>query len=186
MQEETLLVGDITAFEMLFRMHYQPLCRYAYSFLQDREEAEEAVQSTFLALWEKKETLSVRTSAKSYLYAMVRNACLNFIKHGKIRQRYEGEEMVQAERSRDSVTQTVTSNELAERISVALEELPEQCRLVFKLSRFEELKYAEIAGHLNISVKTVENHMGRALRLLRDKLKDFLLLIVVMLNGFFG
>lgn len=184
MQQETLLVGDITAFEMLFRTYYQPLCQYACSFLQDREEAEEIVQSTFLSLWEKKDTLSIHTAVRPYLYAMVRNASLNVIKHERIRQRYQGEEMALADRSHDSVAQMVSSNELEQRIKVAMDELPEQCRLVFKLSRFEELRYAEIAGQLNISVKTVENHMGRALRLMREKLKDYLPLIVVMLNGF--
>ena len=181
---ETLSVGDITAFEMLFRTYYQPLCNYAFTFLQDKEDAEEIVQSTFLLVWEKRETLAIRTSVKPYLYAMVRNACLNVIKHEKIKQRFVGEEIALAQRSHDSVAQTVASNELEYRIKVAMEELPEQCRLVFKLSRFEELKYAEIAEQLSISVKTVENHMGKALKIMREQLKDFLPLIVVLLNGF--
>jgi RNA polymerase sigma-70 factor (ECF subfamily) len=82
---ETLKAGDITAFEMLFRTYYQPLCNYAYSFVQDRDEAEEIVQSTFLSVWEKRETLEIRTAVKPYLYAMVRNACLNVIKHAKVK-----------------------------------------------------------------------------------------------------
>jgi RNA polymerase sigma-70 factor, ECF subfamily len=73
-QLEALVAGDITAFEMIFRTYYQPLCNYAYTFLQDKEEAEEIVQSTFLNVWEKKDTLSIRTGVKPYLYAMVRNA----------------------------------------------------------------------------------------------------------------
>jgi len=169
---------------MLFKTYYQPLCHYAYSFLQDKEDAEEIVQSTFLLVWEKRETLEIRTSVKPYLYAMVRNACLNVIKHEKIRQRYAGEEVAIGERSHDSVTHTVVSNELEYKIKEALEALPEQCRMVFKLSRFEELKYSEIAAQLNISVKTVENHMGKALKIMREQLKDYLPLIIVFLNGF--
>jgi len=184
LQKEALAVGDITAFEMLFRTYYQPLCNYAYSFLQDKEDAEEIVQSTFLLVWEKRETLAIRTSVKPYLYAMVRNACLNVIKHEKIRQKYAGEEVALADRSHDSVTNTVVSNELEYKIKEAMEELPEQCRMVFKLSRFEELKYSEIAEQLNISVKTVENHMGKALKIMREQLKDYLPLIIVFLNGF--
>ena len=184
LQIEALTVGDITAFEMLFRTYYQPLCNYAYTFLQDKEDAEEIVQSTFLMVWEKRETLAIRTSVRPYLYAMVRNACLNIIKHEKIKQKHAGEEMALAERSHDSVANTVASNELEYRIKVAMEELPEQCRMVFKLSRFEELKYAEIADQLNISIKTVENHMGKALRIMREQLKDYLPLIIVLLNGF--
>lgn len=177
-------MGDITAFEMLFRTYYQPLCRYAYSFLQDKESAEEIVQSTFLMVWEKRDTLAIRTSVKPYLYAMVRNACLNVLKHEKIKQKHAGEELAVADRSYDSVSQMVASNELEYKIKAALERLPEQCRIVFKLSRFEELKYAEIAEQLNISVKTVENHMGKALKIMREQLKDYLPLIMVFLNGF--
>jgi len=114
----------------------------------------------------------------------VRNACLNVIKHEKIKQKYAGEEIASAARSHDSVTNFMASNELEYRIKMALEELPEQCRIVFKLSRFEELKYAEIAEQLNISVKTVENHMGKALRIMREQLKDYLPIILVFLNGF--
>jgi len=184
LQTETLTVGDITAFEMLFRTYYQPLCQYAFTFLRDKEDAEEIVQSTFLMVWEKRETLSIRTSVKPYLYAMVRNACLNVIKHQKIKQKHAGEEIALADRSHDAVAQTVASNELEHRINMAVEELPEQCRMVFKLSRFEELKYAEIAAQLNISIKTVENQMGKALKIMREQLKDYLPLIMVILNGF--
>lgn len=169
---------------MLFRTYYQPLCHYAFTFLQDKEDAEEIVQSTFLLVWEKRETLSIRTSVRPYLYAMVRNACLNVIKHEKIKQKYAGEEMALADRSHDSVAHTIASNELEHRIKMAMEELPEQCRMVFKLSRFEELKYAEIAEQLSISIKTVENHMGKALKIMREQLKDYLPLIIVLLNGF--
>jgi RNA polymerase sigma-70 factor (ECF subfamily) len=135
-------------------------------------------------VWEKRETLAIRTSVRPYLYAMVRNACLNILKHEKIKQKYVGEEMALADRSHDSVADAVASNELEYRIKVAMEELPEQCRMVFKLSRFEELKYAEIADQLNISIKTVENHMGKALRIMREQLKDYLPVIIVLLNGF--
>ena len=184
LQIKALSEGDITAFEMLFRNYYQPLCNYAYTFLQDKEDAEEIVQSTFLLVWEKRETLAIRTSVKPYLYAMVRNACLNVLKHEKIKQRFAGEEIALGERGHDNVSHDMESNELEYRIKIAMNELPEQCRLVFKLSRFEELKYAEIAEQLNISVKTVENHMGKALRIMREQLKDYLPLILVMLNGF--
>jgi len=169
---------------MFFRAHYQPLCNYAYTFVQDRDEAEEIVQSAFLSVWEKRESLEIRTSLKSYLYTMVRNACLNVIKHKKIKQKHVNEELAIADRSHESVSQRVYSSELEQRIQVSMEKLPEQCRLVFKLSRFEELKYAEIADQLNISVKTVENQIGKALKIMREELKDYLPLIIVLMNGF--
>jgi RNA polymerase sigma-70 factor (ECF subfamily) len=180
----TLHAGDITAFEMIFKTYYQPLCNYAYSFVQDRDEAEEIVQSTFLTVWEKKENLTIHTGVRPYLYAMVRNASLNVLKHEKIKQQHVAVELAVAERSSESVTRTVMASELEERIYKALNKLPEQCRLVFKLSRFEELKYAEIAEQLNISIKTVENQMGKALKIMRDQLKDYLPLLIVLMNGF--
>lgn len=181
---ETLKAGDITAFEMLFRTYYQPLCNYAFTFVQDKDEAEEIVQSTFLSLWEKKQTLEIRTAVKPYLYAMVRNASLNVLKHEKVKKEHAEVTMAVGERSIESVARTVMASELESRIYKAMDALPEQCRLVFKLSRFEELKYSEIAEQLNISVKTVENHMGKALKIMREQLRDYLPLVIVLMNGF--
>ena len=180
----TLQAGDITAFEMIFKTYYQPLCNYAYSFVHDRDEAEEIVQATFLSVWEKRDNLTIHTGVKPYLYAMVRNAALNVLKHEKIKQQHATVELAVAERSVESVTRTVMASELEDRIYKALNKLPEQCRLVFKLSRFEELKYAEIAEQLNISIKTVENQMGKALKIMREQLKDYLPLLIVFMNGF--
>lgn len=169
---------------MLFKTYYQPLCNYAYTFVQNRDEAEEIVQTTFLSVWEKHDTLEIRTGVKPYLYAMVRNACLNVIKHEKIKQKHVAAELALAERSVESVTRTVMASELENRIFEAMEKLPEQCRLIFKLSRFEELKYQEIADQLQLSVKTVENQMGKALKIMRDQLKEYLPLIIVLMSGF--
>jgi len=180
----TLKAGDLTAFEMLFRTYYQPLCKYAFTFVQDRDEAEEIVQSTFLNIWEKRESLSIHTGIKPYLYAMVRNACLNVLKHEKIKQQHATMEMAVAERSVESVARTIMASELETKIYRAMDQLPEQCRLIFKLSRFEELKYAEIAQQLHISIKTVENQMGKALRIMREQLKDYLPLLIILMNGF--
>lgn len=166
---------------MFFKTYYQPLCNYAYSFIRNRDEAEEIVQSAFLSVWEKRDSLDIKTSLKAYLYTMVRNTSLNVIKHEKIKQRYVGEALAFEERSHDSVAQKVLSSELEERIQHAMESLPEQCRLVFKLSRFEELKYSEIANQLNISIKTVENQMGKALKIMREQLKDYLPMLILIL-----
>jgi RNA polymerase sigma-70 factor, ECF subfamily len=179
---QALASGDIKAFEMYFKAYYQPLCNYAYTFLQDREESEEIVQSIFVSVWEKRSSIHVRTSAKSYMYAMVRNACLNVIKHEKIKQKYAGEELALASPGYESVSQTISSGELEGKIQQAMQKLPEQCRLVFKLSRFEELKYSEIAEQLDISIKTVENHMGKALKIMREQLREFLPFLLILLD----
>lgn len=176
---EALKQGQETAFEMIFKTYYQPLCRYAWSFLSDKAEAEEVVQSAFITVWEKRTSIDVQTSFKSYLYRMIRNACLNVIKHSKVKQQHAAHALAGGEPMYEPVTDAVHSSELEQRISDAIKTLPEQCRLVFQLSRFEELKYQEIADQLNISVKTVENHMGKALKMMRLQLRDYLVLILM-------
>ena len=105
------------------------------------------------------------------------------LKHEKIKQQHATMEMAIAERSIESVARTVIASELEAKIHDAMDHLPEQCRLIFKLSRFEELKYAEIAEQLDISIKTVENQMGKALRIMREHLRDYLPLLIVLMNG---
>jgi RNA polymerase sigma-70 factor (ECF subfamily) len=176
--------GNQIAFEMIFKTHYKPLCHYAHSFLNDKNEAEEVVQTTFIKIWEKKNELSVQSSLKAYLYSMVRNGCLNVIKHEKVKQLHAKWHVQETERSRELVEEKVLSNDLESKIYLAMKALPEQCRLVFQLSRFEELKYQEIADQLQISVKTVENQMGKALKIMRTQLKEYLPLYVLFLNNF--
>ncbi|MEQ8423714.1 MAG: RNA polymerase sigma-70 factor [Cyclobacteriaceae bacterium] len=181
---KALKEGDETAFEMIFKVHYESLCNYAYSFLLDRDEAEEVVQATFLNVWEKRENITIETSVKSYLYRAVRNSCLNAIKHTKIKKRHAEESMATSEKSYESSSQSLISSELDQRIGDALMVLPEQCRLIFKMSRFEELKYSEIADQLNISIKTVENQIGKALKIMREQLKEYLPILIILMNGF--
>lgn len=181
-ERESLQAGDEAAFEGVFRKYYPMLCNYAYSYVPDRAEAEEIVQATFLTLWEKRTALAIHTSVKAYLFSMVRNTSLNTIKHQQVQRKHADETLATHEASSESVTHTVISNELEQRITDALQKLPEQCRLVFKMSRFEELKYAEIATTLNISVKTVENQMGKALRIMREQLQDYLTVLLIILS----
>lgn len=182
-QLEAIREGDETAFEMIFKEYYQTLCRYANSFLNDREEAEEVVQASFLTIWEKRSTLFITTSLKAYLYQAIRNRCLNVIKHEKVKQQHAQHEAVMTVSHYEATSNTVLSNELEQKIYLAMQTLPEQCRLVFKLSRFEELKYQEIADQLNISVKTVENQIGKALKIMREQLREYLPIILLLFKG---
>jgi len=168
--------GNQQAFEKFFKMFYAPLCGFALGFLGDRDEAEELVQDTFVKLWEKRDEISIETSLKSYLYSSVRNACFNYLKHLKVRQAHAAEEKHFGE-----PTEEITANEVSTNIDLALSKLPEKCREVFELSRFKGMKYQEIAEYLNISVKTVENQMGKALKVMRVELAEFLTIVFILI-----
>lgn len=167
---------------MIFKIFYQPLCRYACSFLNDREEAEEVVQSTFIQVWEKRGSIEVQTSFRSYLYRMVRNACLNVLKHKKVKQAHAMHELAVGQEAHESVHETLLSSELELKVGEVMMDLPEQCRIIFQLSRFEGLRYGEIAEQLQISVKTVENQIGKALKIMREGLKEYLPMLILFLD----
>ncbi|HYG40342.1 MAG TPA: RNA polymerase sigma-70 factor [Cytophagales bacterium] len=182
---QLLIDGEESAFETVFKSHFKALHAYAYTILRDHEEAEEVVQAMFLRLWERKEKLEIRTSLKAYLYRSIHNDCMNLIKHEKVKLKYQSHAVYTMKNETDNASNKVQLTELEERLHQALNKLPEGCRTVFQLSRFEELKYQEIADRLKISVKTVENQMGKALRILRMELADFLPIIIVLLFKFF-
>jgi RNA polymerase sigma-70 factor (ECF subfamily) len=177
---ERIQHSDESAFEELFRTYYQGLCNYGNSILKDMDEAEEVVQNVFCQFWEKRESLDIQISLKSYLYKMVHNACLNKLKHQKVKNVYEQYQMNIGQGYSLPASHLAIENELEGKIKEAINALPEQCRIIFCLSRYEELKYAEIANQLDISVKTVENQMGKALRILREKLSDYLFFLILL------
>jgi len=172
--------GDKQAYEHLFRAYYQSLCNYSCTLLKDMDEAEEVVQNVFYILWNKRESLQISGSLKSYIYRAVHNDSLNKIKHKKVRAVY-ADDYRSSVSATESGLQTLEAKELGKEINAAIDSLPEQCGVVFKLSRFEHLKYSEIAEQLNISIKTVENHMGKALKLLRARLKDYITILLCYL-----
>ncbi len=180
----SIKLGDEKALEMLFHDYYEPLCQYAFSFLNDREDAEEVVQNSFVRIWEKRKEISIQTSAKAYLYRMIRNSCLNEIQHQKVKSQHQELTKMDSSGMEQASDAMAIRGELEQKIRFAMEKLPEQCRIVFSLSRFEELKYKEIAAQLNISVKTVENQMGKALKIMRQELKEYLPLILLLLENF--
>jgi RNA polymerase sigma-70 factor (ECF subfamily) len=170
---QQIKTGDKKAYETIFRTWYQVLCNYACSLIKDMDEAEEVVQNVFYTIWKKREELEIG-SIKAYLYRAVHNDCLNKIKHAKIKMNYAQDYKHTAQAGLDSSTQLLNAKELSVKIHEAIDSLPEQCGLVFRLNRFENKKYSEIASELGISVKTVENHMGKALKIMRERLKDYL------------
>lgn len=168
-------------FEEVFRTHFKCLHAYASTLLRDPGTAEEIVQNMFVRLWEKKEEIDIKEKISSYLYRAVHNDCLNYLKHLKVRSAYQSHVMrQQIPNDKEKTSEKVSVRELETRLEQALNQLPEQCRTIFQLSRFEELKYKEIADKLGLSIKTVETQMGKALRLMRLQLLDYLTILVVI------
>ena len=165
-------------FEELFKTHFNALNAYAYTILKDTHQAEEIVQQVFCRIWEKREDLSIHTSLKAYLYRSVYHDSLNYLKHKKVMAQYASYAVRQGERNAETSSGKVLATELGTRIRDAMNELPEQCRTIFQMSRFEHMKYQEIADAMGLSVKTIENQIGKALRILRGKLADYLTLLV--------
>ncbi len=173
---------DQSTFEKLFKTYFKQLHAYAFTMLRDEADAEEMVQQVFFKLWERNDTLSFPGSVAAYLYRAVHNESLNFIKHRKVKSNHQLHVAYSMKNDVEHPAKKILAGELEKKIHAALEELPGQCRTIFQLSRFEELKYREIADKLGISVKTVENQMGKALKLLRLKLVDFLIFFFLFFN----
>ncbi|GAB2581984.1 RNA polymerase sigma-70 factor [Spirosoma areae] len=174
-------IGNEAVFETVFRQFYAPLCQYGRSIVKDEDEAEEAVQAVFLTLWERRDSLLITTSLKAYLYRSVHNRCLNRLKQVAIQADHREQAALEMYASDTSSAQAVLTDELAERLHTTIARLPEQCRRIFEMSRFDELRYQEIADQLGLSIKTVENQIGKALRILRTELSDYLPLLLIWL-----
>jgi len=168
---------DKRTFEELFRKFFPALMTFARKFLPGEDDAREVVHKVFINLWEKRASLDTSTSLKSYLFKSVHNRSLNVIRD---RKKFVGNEVPDVASEIDVEAQ-MDAMELEDRIMKVIEGLPEKCKEIFEMSRFEGLKYNEIADKLGISVKTVENQMSKALKVLREKLSDYLVLVVWLL-----
>ena len=163
--------GNIKAFEKLFKELYAPLCGFAQKFIDDKNKAEELVQDIFYNLWKNRVNLDIKISLKSYLYKSVQNNCLLIIQHKKVEEKYRKHLSITTNSSTQQTPDKVLEiKELNENIQTTLETLPERCREIFYLNRFEGLKYREIAERLSISQKTVEANITKALKVLRKNL----------------
>ena len=172
---------DDQAFEQLFKAHYRCLHAYAHTILRDEDLAEEMVQGMFLKFWEKRELLNIQSSIKAYLYRSVYNDSMNYLKHQKIKTKYQDFTMHSMDTYHEPASAKLELSQLEMKLKEALNELPEHCRTIFQMSRFEELKYREIAAQLGLSIKTVENQMGKALKILRLKLADYVTMLALSL-----
>jgi|SRR5664280_280613 len=162
--------GDKAEFESLFRSSYVSLVRYAKSIIKDHDSAEEIVQDLFFRLWQNRENITIESSLNGYLFRAVHNKCLHHINHLKIVGKHAQETAAGVTMKVEDPIDIIRYRELQEKINLILERLPDRCSLIFCMSRFDGLKYNEIAEKLSVSVKTVEANMGKALKEFRKAL----------------
>jgi RNA polymerase sigma-70 factor (ECF subfamily) len=165
-----LRAGNEDSFRRIFHAYYENLCQYAFTLLRDMDDAEDVVQATFVKIWEKRQSLMITQSIRAYLYKSVYHQCINHFEYRAVRTKFS--ERSQVDKSGEIQHPEVFTNELEDRISAAISALPKQCRTIFIMSRYQEMKYAEIARELDISVNTIENQISKALRVLRAHFKD--------------
>lgn len=170
-------INNQREFQEIYHQHFNGLANYAYSVLKDKDAAKDVVQDVFLDLWNKRETLSIKTSLEAYLVRAVKFKSIDFIRKDKTKQQYV------ANMTPSNVPHTETDSDDGQtedrkkQLSYAIAQLPTKCRQVFLLSRINGYTYKEIAAEMDISTKTVENQISRALKLLRQKLSDLMILI---------
>jgi RNA polymerase sigma-70 factor (family 1) len=162
---------DGQAFENYYKEHYKIFFLAACNYLRDASLAQEIVNDVFIRLWETADTIRIESSLKSYIYRSIINASLNALDRSKREQQNQKELGRRPENTLE--LRGLEEDELKIRLYKAIDQLPEQCRKVFRMSRFEELRQQEIADRLGISIKTVKNHITHALKQLNKVLGDW-------------
>lgn len=161
-------------FDKIYVMYFTRMRRFAKEYVLFDEDAENVVQDVFVVLWEKRDVLDIQVSLVSYLFLLVKNRCLDYLRHQVVADEYK-QELTLKLTSLEHLNDSFTSDEDIERILLsAIHKLPERCREIFMKNRIEGKKYREIATEMNLSVNTVENQISIALKKLRVELKDYL------------
>ena len=166
--------GDKKIFEEIYRFYYLPLFKYCFNYIGNEKDAEEIIQTIFLRLWVKRDNLNINISLKAYLYGSTKNESLNYLNHKKIENKYSQHKIETTKQTTDNFQSKYENEELEILIKQAILKLPEKRRKIFEMSRYDGLKYSDIAEKLSVSVKTVETQMTKALKTLRKSLKDYL------------
>jgi RNA polymerase sigma-70 factor, ECF subfamily len=161
-------------FSELFNLYYEELCKVIFPILKDRDAAEDVVQDVFVKMWLRKEELTITTSQKAYLYKAVVFRALDYLRKQKSTGKVKEELKIIHHQTYQEASSAIEEKELMKAIDASMQEMPENMRAIFHLSRFSNLKNREIAEQLAISIKTVESNISKALKLLHERLKPFL------------
>lgn len=168
-------LGDEQAFELLFRKYFNRLSAFANKFLNNPEEAQEVVQDVYIRVWEERKLIDPGKSLKAYMFMIAQNMCINKLRRSKVSSRYlEFYKYVYLDKREFTCEESYLCLELEIQIEEAIQKLPPKCKRVFEMSRRDGLKYKEIADNLNISVRTVEVQISKALQIIRKDLGDIL------------
>lgn len=177
MDEKALLEGvtkgDEKAYQHLFYTYFEPLTFYANRYLQDIDASRDVVQEVMSHIYENRDKLEIRESLKSFMYRMVSNKSLNVIKHEDVKHRHH--QIIKSRSDEGLDVDLIEVSELEAKINRLIDELPAECGRIFKMSRIEQLSNQEIADKLNISKRTVETQISKALKLFKTALKIMLL-----------
>ncbi len=171
---------DKVVFDFIFTYYYSGLCVYARQFTGSLDTSEDIVQDFFLSLWIKAPELPILDSLRAYLFSSVKNRCLDYLKHNRVRTRYEESVFSESANQSDDNYSPFVEAELREAIERSLEKLPPRCREVFSMSRYEGKSNQQIADQLGLSKRTVELQISNALKILRTELKPFLPLFIIL------
>ncbi len=163
---------DTEAFDRLYSLFYPSLCVFASRYISEYKAIEDCIQDVFLKIWRDRKTILINTSVRSYLFTSIRNHCLNLIEKEKIELTYE--QYILNTYDPYTSNDLYSIEELENIIENAIQKLPEKIQQVFRMSRFEQMTYKEIAEKQNISIKTVESYIHKALIMLSISLKDYL------------
>lgn len=170
----------VEAYEELYHLYYSKLTVFAQAYVYQQDVAEDIVQDTILKLWESSSKQKITSSIKSYLYASVRNKCINHLRRLKVEDKYRSKEMDALKFSGNY--EMVDDDELITKIKQAVEDLPEKSRIAFTMAVLQDMKYQEIADELGLSINTVKDHLKRAYRMLREKkFDDYLKLLILFM-----
>jgi RNA polymerase sigma-70 factor, ECF subfamily len=161
--------------KQLFDDHFHHLVLSAFRYLNDYSQSEDLVQDVFVKVWQKYDQVQQIEDLKGYLFKAVRNSCLNYLKHVKVREKFVDDSEKSDYPMAKSPEELNTEEETKIRVSKAIFKLPENWRQAFVLSKYDNLKYHEIANEMNISQKTVEKYISKALHFLRNELKDLVM-----------
>lgn len=179
---QDLRQGQEAALDQLFRQHYTYLCKAVYRVIPDGNTAEDIVQEVFADLWRKRERIDIQSSIRAYLRRATVNRSLNHIRDQKLMLSDESYLPHQLSSGQASAQQQLQAEELQVAIDRAIQQLPERCRLIFSLSRFEGMANKAIAKELDLSLKTVENQMTKALKMLKSALSHYLTILFAFIS----